>query len=103
MSHERVSESQRVWMDISQESSRTYLLPSGQTAYFGQPTKVGIKRVEEYPGGPYKDSHVVHCANGDGGYVADFEAIVWTNKTEEIDPDFSERLNDALETGATEA
>jgi len=87
-------------MDISQEKTRTYFLPSGDRIVIDNPVRVGIKRVQF--GESYVDSHVVWNKEGSGCYISSFEAITWTGY-DATDETFGDRLNKALETGAEEA
>ena len=87
--------SNRHWEDISQERVRRYILPSGGMIEFNNPTKVGIKRTRLEDGG-YFDSHVVECADGNGGYVVGFSAITWEGAPghNANDSEFGERVNE---------
>ncbi len=91
-------QSERIWMDISNEVTRTYYLPNGTALVIQRPMRVGIKRIS--CGGAYMDSHVVEDASGGGHYIAVFDAISWTGANSS-DPDFGDRLNRMF--GATDA
>jgi hypothetical protein len=87
MSEENTGE--RVWMDISNETSRTYILASGAHVVIKKPLRVGIRR-----SGFGDDSHTVHGQDGRGYHFpsCSFEAILWEGLGA-TQPDFSEELN----------
>ncbi len=90
--------SNRHWEDISNERRRVYTLQDGNLITFEKPVRVGIKRVT-LDDGMYFDTHVVHCADGTGGYVRDFSSIVWypaEGFEDANDTEFGDRVNEAL-------
>lgn len=88
--------SERIWIDISKEYTRTYHLTNGKTLLISKPTRVGIKRVQ-LPNGVYLDSHVVETSGGNGFYIKEFEAISWTGR-DSTDPAFGDRFNALMPT-----
>lgn len=80
---------ERVWNDIHQETTRTYIMRTGDDIVINQPQRVGIKR-SAYG----EDSHIVWDANGNGVYIAagEWVAIKWTGY-QSTDEGFGDRLN----------
>jgi len=83
---------ERVWMDITNETRRTYILENNERVTIVNPIRVGIKR--DLSG---QDSHTVHHAGGGAHFPAgSWQAVEWEGETEPAQETFSQRLNAKL-------
>ncbi len=87
-------------MDISDETTRTYIMRTGDDIKISNPQRVGIKS-DQYG----QDSHVVWDDNGNGHYIqaGEWIAISWTGYARRRYETFGDRLNAALEAGEDKA